>query len=118
MYVVRRAFRNFGQMMTPGSIVEPGAIKRFKSRLNDRHIVEVHEQDFEKWQRYFKDRVGVELKHPEPEKTPGSDGTPEPEKTPGSESAPEPVKAPIPKTAVTGVVKVAKPVAAVVGKAN
>lgn len=106
MYVVRRAFRNFGQMMTPGSIVEPGAIKRFKSRLNDRHIVEVHEQDFEKWQKYFKERVGVELKHPEPEKTAVSDG------------APEPVKVPVPKTAVAGVVKVAKPTATVVGKAN
>lgn len=106
MYVVRRAFRNFGQMMTPGSIVEPGVTKRFKSRLNDRYIVEVREQDFEKWQKYFKERVGVELKHPEPEKT----AVPE--------SAPEPAKAPTPKTAVAGVVKVAKPVAAVVSKAN
>ena len=104
--------------MTPGSTVEPGAIKRFKSRLNDRHIVEVHEQDFEKWQRYFKERVGVELKHPEPEKTAVSEGTTEPEKTPGSEGASEPVKAPVPKTAVAGVVKVAKPTATVVGKAN
>ena len=112
MYVVRRAFRNFGQMMTPGSIVEPGVTKRFKSRLNDRHIVEVREQDFEKWQKYFKERVGVELKHPEPEKTAVSDGVPEPEKTA------EPVKVPVPKTAVTGVVKVTKPTATVVGKAN
>lgn len=67
MYVVRRAFRNYGQMMAPGSIVEPGAVKRFKSRLNDGHIVDVNEQDIEKWKKYFKERIGVELIVPVPE---------------------------------------------------
>lgn len=61
MYVVRRTFRNFGQMMAPGSIVEPGAVKRFKSRLADGHIVEVSEQDFDKWAEYFKVRFGVDI---------------------------------------------------------
>ena len=61
MYVVRRAFRNYGQMMAPGSIVEPGTVKRFKSRLNDGHVVEVNEHDFDKWQKYFKERIGVEI---------------------------------------------------------
>ena len=72
MYVVRRAFRNYGQMMAPGSIVEPGTVKRFKSRLNDGHIVDVNEQDIGKWQKYFKERIGVEIKLPEkePEKEP------------------------------------------------
>ena len=73
MFVVRRAFRNFGKMMAPGSVLEPGSVKRFKSRLKDGHIVEVNEHDFDKWHKYFKDRVGVELKCPEksePEKEP------------------------------------------------
>ena len=65
MYVVRRSFRNYGQMMAPGSIVEPEAIKRFKARLNDGHIVEVNEHDFPKWQKYFKERIGVELTLPD-----------------------------------------------------
>ena len=65
MYVVRRAFRNYGQMMAPGSVVEPGAIKRFKTRLNDGHIVEVSEQNFDKWNNYFKGRIGVAIQLPE-----------------------------------------------------
>ena len=90
MYVVRRAFRNYGQMMAPGSVVEPGAIKRFKSRLNDGHIVDIREQDIEKWQKYFKERIGVDIVRTEPDKTP------EPEK----------------------IAKVVKPAAAVVVKAH
>lgn len=65
MYVVRRTFRNYGQMMAPGSFVEPGAVKRFKSRLADGHIVEVPEHDFDKWAEYFKVRFGVTLIKPE-----------------------------------------------------
>ena len=87
MYVVRRTFRNYGQMMAPGSIVEPDAIKRFKSRLNDGHIVEVTEHDFDKWQKYFKERIGVAIARPEkePEK--------EPEKAPVKAAAAVVVKA-------------------------
>ena len=62
MYVVRRSFRNFNQMLEPGSVVEPGNVKRFKSRLNDGHIVEVTERDFDRWNAYFKGRFGVEIK--------------------------------------------------------
>lgn len=64
MYVVRRAFRNFGLMMAPGSVVEPAAIKRFKSRLIEGRIVEVNEQNFDKWCEYFKVRAGVTLELP------------------------------------------------------
>ena len=64
MYVVRRTFRNYGQMMVPGSVVEPGSIKRFKSRLNDGNIVEVTEQNFDKWDEYFKVRIGVAIQKP------------------------------------------------------
>ena len=81
MYVVRRAFRNYGQMMAPGSIVEPGAVKRFKSRLNDGHIVEVSQQDFEKWQKYFKERIGVTIQLPKVNQEPEKEPEKEPEAT-------------------------------------
>lgn len=61
MYVVRRAFRNYGQMMAPGSVVEPAAIKRFKSRVAEGKIVEVTEHNFDKWREYFKVRMNVEI---------------------------------------------------------
>ena len=96
MYVVRRAFRNFGEMITPGSIVEPGNIKRFKFRLSNGYIVKVSEQDFDKWREYFKVRFGVEIAatggpvdtpnitSEEPEK--------EPEKEPENVKPTEPIK--------------------------
>ena len=67
MYVVKRAFRNYNQMIAPGSVVEPGAIKRFKNRLRDGRIVEVSEQDFDKWNNYFKVRFGTPIKVETPE---------------------------------------------------
>ena len=64
MYVVRRAFRNYNQMIIPGSIIEPGNIKWFKTRLKDRAIVEVNAHNFEQWFAYFKAKFGVELADP------------------------------------------------------
>ena len=61
MYVVRRAFKNFGKAMVPGSVVEPGTIKHFKSRLRDHVIIEVAEQDFDKWNTYFITKFGVPI---------------------------------------------------------
>ena len=49
-------------MMTPGSIVEPGDIKWFKTRLRDRDVIEVHEQDLDKWEAYFNVKFGVSIK--------------------------------------------------------
>ena len=62
MYVVRRAFRNFNQMMVPGSEIEPGTVKLFKSRLRDRVIIEVPEHDFDKWNAYFIAKHGTPIK--------------------------------------------------------
>lgn len=64
MFVVRRSFRNCGEMMLPGSIVEPGSIKRFKTRLKDRDIVEVSPHDFDQWNNYFVGKFGVALVDP------------------------------------------------------
>ena len=62
MFVVRRAFRNHNKMLTPGSIVEPGEIKWFKTRLRDRLIIEVTEQSLDKWEEYFKEKHKVSIK--------------------------------------------------------
>ena len=88
MFVVRRSFRNNGQMMAPGSVVEPGTIKRFKSRLNDGHIVEVSEQDFNKWDEYFKVRIGVPIQLPNASEAPEAPEAPEPIKVAPAKAAP------------------------------
>lgn len=62
MYVVRRAFRNLNQMMVPGSEIEPGTVKLFKTRLRERQIIEVSEQDFDKWNEYFLKKYGTPIK--------------------------------------------------------
>lgn len=67
MYVVRRAFRNLNQMMVPGSEIEPGTVKLFKTRLRERQIIEVSEQDFDKWNEYFLKKYGTPIKRLETE---------------------------------------------------
>lgn len=61
MFVVKRAFRDASGMITAGSIVEPVGIKRFKHRLLEGHIVEVNEQNFDKYADFFKQRYGIDL---------------------------------------------------------
>ena len=100
-------------MMAPGSIVEPEAIKRFKARLNDGHIVEVNEHDFPKWQKYFKEHTGVELTLPDvagATKVGESDNAPE---VGESDKAPEVGESDKAHEAVS-VVKIVKPATAVV----
>ena len=57
MLVVRRAFKNYGQTMLPGSVVEPGNIKRVKTRIKDRYLVEVDEHNIDKWKEYREERA-------------------------------------------------------------
>lgn len=64
MYVARKAFRNYGVMVLPGSTVEPGSIKWFKTRLKDRDIVEITAHNFEQYAEYFRVRHGVSLEKP------------------------------------------------------
>lgn len=61
MFVVKRAFRDTSGMIPAGSIVEPAGIKRFKHRLLEGHIVEVTEQNFDKYADFFKQRYGIDL---------------------------------------------------------
>lgn len=65
MFVVRKVFRNYGNVVPVGSIVEPTGIKWFKTRLKDRYIVEVNAHNFEMWREYFKGKFNIELKMPE-----------------------------------------------------
>ena len=61
MYVAKRAFRNYGQVIVPGSTVEPGTIKRFNTLVGERRIIEVNEHNFKEWQEYFKVRLNIDL---------------------------------------------------------
>lgn len=65
MFVARRPFRNYNQMVLPGSIVEPGSTKWFKTRLKDGKIVEINAHNFDEWSKYFEAKFGVTLKHPD-----------------------------------------------------
>ena len=61
MFVVKRAFRDAAGMVPAGSIVEPAGIRRFKHRKLEGHIVEVTEQNFDKYAEFFKKKHGVDL---------------------------------------------------------
>ena len=61
MFVVKRTFRDASGMIPAGSIVEPAGIKRFKHRLLEGHIVEVNEQNFDKYADFFRQRYGIDL---------------------------------------------------------
>ena len=65
MFVARRAYRNYDQMVLPGSVVEPGSTKWFKTRLKDRKIVEINAHNFDEWSKYFEAKFGVKLRNPE-----------------------------------------------------
>lgn len=64
MYVVRRAFRSYGSMLVPGTVVEPNKVKRFKSHLNERDIIEVTDDTFDAWNEYFTRKFGTPIIRP------------------------------------------------------
>lgn len=64
MYVVRRAFRSYGSMLVPGAVVEPNKVKRFKSHLNERDIIEVTNDTFDAWNEYFTRKFGTPIIRP------------------------------------------------------
>lgn len=61
MYVVRRPFRGPYGPMVVGSIVEPTDLRDFNYRLREKHIVEITEQNYEKYKYFFKQRFGIDL---------------------------------------------------------
>ena len=93
MYVVKRSFRSYGEMLPAGTVItEPAGIKHFKSRLSGGNIIEVTEQNFDSAKSYFKIKYGVDIEptpkvETEPEKVQEPEKTLEPEKTPKPEGA-------------------------------
>lgn len=63
MYVVTRTFRDSNGVFSVGSIIEPTEVKTFKSRLQQKHIVDVNEQNIERWAIFFKNRYGIDLRN-------------------------------------------------------
>ena len=58
-FICRRAFRDAEGPVPVGSVVDPTGIKRFRFRLQEKHIVEVTEQNFEQYATLFEQRYGV-----------------------------------------------------------
>lgn len=61
MYIVTRTFRDANGVFGVGSIVDPTSVKAFRSRLQQRHIVDVNEANLEEWVQFFKNRHGINL---------------------------------------------------------
>jgi hypothetical protein len=61
MFVVRRSFRGPRGPISAGSIIEPANIRNFRYRLQEKHIIEVTEQNFNSYRVFFKQRFGVDI---------------------------------------------------------
>ena len=62
MFVVKRPFRNFGKVMTVGTVIsDPTAIKHFNARFAEGKIIEVTEQTLANTAKYFKEKYGVDI---------------------------------------------------------
>ena len=63
MFVVKRPFRNFGKVMTVGTVIsDPTAIKHFNARFAEGKIIEVTEQTLANTAKYFKEKYGVDIR--------------------------------------------------------
>lgn len=61
MFVVRRSFRGPRGPISAGSMIEPADIRNFRYRLQEKHIIEVTEQNFNSYRVFFKQRFGVDI---------------------------------------------------------
>lgn len=61
MYIVTRTFRDANGVFGVGSIVDPTSVKTFRSRLQQRHIVDVDATNIAEWAEFFKNRYGIDL---------------------------------------------------------
>lgn len=60
-YICRRTFRDASGPIPAGSTIEPAGIKRFRFRLQEGHIVEVTEHNFEQYATLFEQRYGITI---------------------------------------------------------
>ncbi|NLI59424.1 MAG: hypothetical protein GX387_13130 [Clostridium sp.] len=62
MYVVKKPFKSMGKFYGVGSIiVDPTAIKRFKSKVNEGKVIVVTEDNLQSVAAYIKARSGVDI---------------------------------------------------------
>lgn len=61
MYIVTRTFRDAKGIFKVGDRVEPADVRAFKSRLADKHIINIATCDRDFWSEYFKNRYGIDL---------------------------------------------------------
>lgn len=61
MYIVTRTFRDANGVFGVGSVVDPTSVKAFKSRLQQRHIIDVNEANVEFWRDFLANRYGIDL---------------------------------------------------------
>ena len=61
MFVVTRTFRDANGVFGVGSVVDPTSVKTFKSRLQQRHIVDINATNIDQWQPFFERRYGIDL---------------------------------------------------------
>lgn len=61
MFVVKRPFRDASGMFTAGTVVSPEAVKGFRYRVREGHLVEVTEKNFDEYADYFLHKYGVIL---------------------------------------------------------
>ena len=61
MFIVTRTFRDANGVFEVGSVVGPTSVKAFRSRLQQRHIVDVDETNIKEWALFFQNRHGIDL---------------------------------------------------------
>lgn len=61
MFIVTRTFRDANGVFSVGSVVDATQVRTFKSRLADKHIVDVNEQNLEQWTTFFKNRYNINI---------------------------------------------------------
>ena len=61
MYITIRVFRNYGEMVPAGVIVEPTQIRRFKDKVRDGKIVEITDYNKQKYNDYVSRMLNKEF---------------------------------------------------------
>lgn len=126
MFVTVRSFRNYGEMVPAGLIVEPSQIRRFKDKLREGKIVAITETNKQRYNDFISKRLHKAFNVDEAEKykcpviqeesdETGAEGTEGTEGTEGNTTEGQGVNTPV-ATAVTPVA--ARIVATAVSKEN
>ena len=90
-FICRRAFRDAKGPVSTGSVIDPVEIKRFRFRLQEGHIVEVTEQNFEQYATLFEQRYGITI--PKLDEVPSKESDEEKQVLEATEKAKKEVKA-------------------------